>query len=84
MWKGLSFLLPFLYLGYAFQFYNSYTLYNLSRRIECIEWQIPVSSFIFFIIFLGNTVTTGLVVKKKLTEKIKEEIIKSLNKYKNH
>lgn len=56
----------------------------MSRRIECVEWQIPVSSFIFFIIFLGNTITTSLVVKQKLTEKIKEEILKNLNKYKNH
>ena len=30
MWKGLGFLLPFLYLGYVFQLYNSYTLYHLS------------------------------------------------------
>ncbi len=32
MWKGLSFLLPFLYAGYFFQLYNSYTLYHLSFR----------------------------------------------------
>lgn len=85
MWKGLSFLLPFLYVGYIFQFYNSYTLFKLSRRIECVDlWQIPVSSFIFFIIFLGNTATTSLVLYQKLTEKIKEEILKSLSKYKSN
>lgn len=30
MWRGLSFLLPFLFFGYAFQLYNSYVLYQLS------------------------------------------------------
>ena len=28
MWKGLSFLLPFLYIGYLMQLYNAYTLYQ--------------------------------------------------------
>src|SRR5437870_1038730 len=32
MWKGLSFLLPFLYAAYAFQFYNGLTLFKLSQR----------------------------------------------------
>ena len=69
MWKGLSFLLPFLYIGYGFQFYNSYTLFKFSRREECVEWQIPISSFIFFIIFIGNTITVTLVLYQKLTGK---------------
>lgn len=30
MWRGLSFLLPFLFGGYFFQLYNSYKLYQLS------------------------------------------------------
>lgn len=81
MWKGLGFLLPFLCVGYVFQFYNAYTLYNLNNRHECEEWQIPVSGFIFFIIFLGNTITTSLVIKEKLTEKFLEKIEKSLNRW---
>lgn len=32
MWKGLGFLMPFLYIGYLFQLYNSYVLYHLSFR----------------------------------------------------
>lgn len=66
MWRGLSFLLPFLYLGYLFQFYNALTLYQLSRTPECSDWQVPVAGAIFFIIFFGNTLTTSLVLKQKL------------------
>jgi len=84
MWSGLSFLLPFLYIGYIFQFYNSYTLFKLSQRNECDEWQIPVSSFIFFIIFLGNTITTSFSIYEKLSKKIREELEKTLAKYKSN
>lgn len=30
MWRGLSFLYPFLFTGYLFTLYNAYTLYRLS------------------------------------------------------
>ncbi|XP_015787753.1 transmembrane protein 120A [Tetranychus urticae] len=80
MWRGLGFLIPFLYLGYAFQFYNAYTLYNLSKHPQCSEWQVAVSSFIFSVIFLGNTITTSLVVQQKF----KEKMIKGIQQtYKN-
>ena len=69
MWKGLGFLLPFLYLGYLFQLYNSYTLFKLSQHPLCIEWQVPVSGFIFLMLFCGNTFTTSLVIKQKFKEK---------------
>ena len=39
MWKGLTFLLPFLYVGYVFEFYNAYTLYDLSSHPEA-TWQV--------------------------------------------
>lgn len=39
MWRGLSFLLPFLYAGYAFQLYNAYSLYKLSFHEEA-SWQV--------------------------------------------
>lgn len=70
MWRGLSFLLPFLYFGYGFQFYNAHTLYKLSFHEQCIEWQVPVSSAVFFALFLGNTLTTSLVIQQKLKGKI--------------
>lgn len=39
MWRGLSFLLPVLFAGYVFQFYNAYTLYKLSYHEEA-TWQV--------------------------------------------
>lgn len=65
MWRGLSFLLPFLFLGYLFQAYNSYILYKLSFHPEA-TWQIPVLSLLFFCLFVGNFTTTILVVPQKL------------------
>lgn len=65
MWRGLGFLLPFLFLGYVFQLFNAYTLYKLSFHPEA-TWQIPVSSVMFLILFLGNTVTTSMVIPQKL------------------
>lgn len=41
MWKGLSFLLPFLFIGYIFQVYNAYTLYNLSYHPEA-TWHVCI------------------------------------------
>ncbi|KAF4520136.1 hypothetical protein B566_EDAN010292 [Ephemera danica] len=70
MWKGLSFLLPFLYIGYIFQFYNAYVLYYLAFH-EDATWQVPVLSALFFILFLGNTITTSMVIPQKLKERTK-------------
>lgn len=67
MWRGLSFLLPFLYFAYMFQLYNAYTLYHLSLLPECTEWQVFVSAVIFFVLFLGNICTTSLVIFHKLS-----------------
>lgn len=68
MWKGLSFLLPFLYFGYGLQCYNALTLYQLYQKPENHEWQVLSTSFIYFIIFLGNVVTTTLVVTQKFRQ----------------
>ncbi|CAG0884417.1 unnamed protein product [Darwinula stevensoni] len=46
MWMGLSFLLPFLYIGYFFQLYLSYTLYVLSGHPEA-PWQVKKHSGFF-------------------------------------
>lgn len=70
MWRGLSFLLPFLYLGYFYELYNAYVLYELSSHPES-EWQIPVLSILFFALFLGNTITTSMVIPQKLREKVR-------------
>ena len=39
MWRGLSFLLPFLFVGYFFELYNAYALYKLMSHPES-EWQV--------------------------------------------
>jgi len=74
MWKGLSFLLPFLYFGYAFQFHNAYRLYQLYQEPKTHEWQVILTSFIYFIIFLGNIVTTTLVVSQKFRQGISNNL----------
>uniref|UniRef100_A0A6M2DFN2 Protein with signal anchor n=1 Tax=Xenopsylla cheopis TaxID=163159 RepID=A0A6M2DFN2_XENCH len=71
MWRGLSFLLPFLFIGYIFQFYNAYVLYHLSYHSEA-TWQVPVLSLLFFVLFIGNTATTCLVIPEKIRERVKE------------
>ncbi|GAV01628.1 hypothetical protein RvY_12311 [Ramazzottius varieornatus] len=65
MFRGLGFLLPFLFGGYFFQLYNAYTLWNLSKDPRCREWQVAVCAVAFFVLFLGNVITTlGIVLKK--------------------
>ncbi|XP_057376435.1 transmembrane protein 120 homolog [Daphnia carinata] len=70
MWRGLSFLLPFLYLGYFYQLYNAWALYQLISHPNS-EWQIPVLSFLFLILFLGNILTTSMVIPQKLRDKVR-------------
>lgn len=69
---GLSFLLPFLFAGYFFQAYNSYVLYKLSKD-EDAPWQVYMLSILFFVLFIGNTFTTLMVVPQKLRDRIKEK-----------
>lgn len=71
MWRGLSFLLPFLFVGYLFQAYNAYSLYHISFHPGA-TWQVSVLSLLFFVLFVGNTVTTLLVVPEKMREQVKE------------
>lgn len=68
MWKGLSFLLPFLYFGYMWQLYNSYTLYYLSYMPDA-TWQVPCLSFLFFVLGGGNVVTTSWTIPSKIRER---------------
>ncbi|QQP36474.1 Transmembrane protein 120 -like protein [Caligus rogercresseyi] len=39
MWKGMGFLLPFLYFGYIWQLYNACTLFYLRYLPSCSTWQ---------------------------------------------
>lgn len=52
MWRGLSFLLPFLFIGYFFQMYNAYVLYLHSYDPEAswqVRWIMKIAHFIFFV-----------------------------------
>lgn len=64
MWRGLSFLFPFLFIGYFFQLYNAYTLYCLISHTDA-TWHVHVLSIMFLVLFLGNTITTILVIPQK-------------------
>lgn len=71
MWRGLSFLLPFLFGGYVFQVYNAWSLYQLSQLPDA-PWQVPALSILFLTLFIGNTVTTSMTIPQKLRARAKE------------
>lgn len=77
MWRGLSFLLPFLFIGYLFQLYNAYILYKLTYHKEA-TWHVSVLSVMFLILFLGNIITTIMVIPQKLVkERVKDHLFAS-------
>lgn len=77
MWRGLSFLLPFLFVGYLFQLYNAYVLYHLIHHPEA-TWHVSVLSAMFLILFLGNITTTIMVIPQKLVkERVKDHLFAS-------
>jgi len=67
MWKGLGFLLPFLFIGYIMELYNAYTLYLLCSHSES-TWQVPVLCGLFTLLGTGNIVTTIMTIPKKWME----------------
>jgi len=73
MWKGLSFLLPFLFLGYAFQAYNAWTLFKLISDPTDAPWHVFALCGLFLVLFFGNITTTLLVVPEKIRERSKEK-----------
>jgi hypothetical protein len=73
---GLSFLVPFLLVGYLFQLYNAYTLWKLAHASTTHEWQVFVLSIIFFLVFLGNISTTWSVLREKFGEKTRPILLK--------
>ncbi|XP_030386465.1 transmembrane protein 120 homolog [Scaptodrosophila lebanonensis] len=72
MWRGLSFLLPFLFIGYAFQAYNAWTLYKLAYNPPDAPWHVSVMCGLFLLLFVGNMTTALLVVPEKIRERAKE------------
>ncbi|XP_022225920.2 transmembrane protein 120 homolog [Drosophila obscura] len=72
MWRGLSFLLPFLFFGYWFQAYNAWTLYKLAFTPPDAPWHVSVMAGLFLLLFVGNMATTLWVVPEKIRERSKE------------
>ncbi|XP_037124156.1 ion channel TACAN-like [Syngnathus acus] len=66
MWKGLTFLLPFLFFGHFWQLFNSLSLFRMAQLPDCKEWQVLLCSLCFLILFMGNFFTTLAVVHQKL------------------
>ena len=62
-------MVPFLLVGYLFQLYNAYTLWQLAHESTTNEWQVFVLSIIFFVLFLGNISTTLNVLREKFRDK---------------
>ncbi|XP_061596365.1 ion channel TACAN-like [Cololabis saira] len=65
MWRGLTFLLPFLFFGHFWQFYNSVTLFRMFQLPECKEWQVLMCGCSYMALFMGNFLTTLRVVYQK-------------------
>ncbi|XP_068222754.1 transmembrane protein 120 homolog [Palaemon carinicauda] len=70
MWRGLGFIIPFLLIGYMWELYNAYTLYLLSFTDDA-EWHVFTLAIFFFILFLGNTLTTLSLIPQKIKERMK-------------
>jgi hypothetical protein len=77
MFKGLTFLLPFLIGGYMLQGYCSYRLFRMYlQHSECSnDWQVCVLAILFAFVALGNITTTLLVVFRKFAEKHKDTFL---------
>lgn len=71
MWRGLTFLLPFLFVGYVFQAYNSYALWKLSSHPDA-PWQVLCLSILFCVLFVGNTLTTLWIIPEKIMSRVSE------------
>uniref|UniRef100_A0A8C7YUY3 Transmembrane protein 120A n=1 Tax=Oryzias sinensis TaxID=183150 RepID=A0A8C7YUY3_9TELE len=76
MWKGLTFLLPFLFFGHFWQLFNGLSLFRMAQLPDCKEWQVLVCGLCFLILFMGNFFTTLAVVhhkSKKRNQKSKSQ-----------
>uniref|UniRef100_A0AAQ5YES0 Transmembrane protein 120A n=1 Tax=Amphiprion ocellaris TaxID=80972 RepID=A0AAQ5YES0_AMPOC len=74
MWRGLTFLLPFLFFGHFWQLYNSITLFKMFQLPECKEWQVAMCSCSYMVLFMGNFFTTlGVVYQKYMNNQDKSK-----------
>ncbi|XP_078404522.1 transmembrane protein 120A-like isoform X2 [Cetorhinus maximus] len=77
MWRGLTFLLPFLFFGHFWQLYNAITLFKLTNHPDCKEWQVSMCGLAFLVLFLGNFLTTVRVIYQKQKQR-EEKVNKQL------
>lgn len=61
MWRGLSFLLPFLFMGYMFQLYNAYVLYQLSSDPEA-TWQVCKHSVYVAVAVINSCLRVNIIM----------------------
>ncbi|XP_076017545.1 transmembrane protein 120A-A isoform X2 [Genypterus blacodes] len=72
MWRGLTFLLPFLFFGQFWQLYNGITLFRMSQFPQCKEWQVMMCGCSYLVLFMGNFSTTlGVVFYKYMNNQDK-------------
>jgi len=69
MWKGLVWLLPFLYFGYLFEIYNAYALYFIYIQFPDATWHVAAMSILFLMLGLGNLITVSMTIPKKLRDR---------------
>ncbi|CAD5222394.1 unnamed protein product [Bursaphelenchus xylophilus] len=73
MFKGLTFILPFLVIGYILQAYCSVYLFYMYFYRGCSgEWQVITLAILFGMISLGNIITSLMVFLKKLRQHTSE------------
>jgi hypothetical protein len=68
---SLKVILPFLGCLYAFQLFNAIYLYKYARNADLelkLCWQIYAISVLFVVLFVGNVVTMGQVLKAKFSK----------------
>ncbi|XP_062391928.1 ion channel TACAN isoform X2 [Sardina pilchardus] len=75
MWRGLTFLLPFLFCGHFFQLHNAVTLFRMTQLPEWKEWQVLMCSATFLVLFMGNFFTTLGVVYQKYKNQDKAKAV---------
>uniref|UniRef100_A0A1I8AE28 Transmembrane protein 120 homolog n=1 Tax=Steinernema glaseri TaxID=37863 RepID=A0A1I8AE28_9BILA len=83
MFKGLTFLIPFLVVGYILQFYCAYVLFDIYRTLDCTgQWQVIALAILFFLIACGNMFTILRVIARKIQEsKSYHNMVRLTNKY---
>jgi hypothetical protein len=70
MWRGLSFLFPFLFVVYFFQFYIACSLYSLSNTSGA-TWHVRTLSILFFTLSIGNITTMIMILPDKFKKNVK-------------